>query len=109
MGLKRRRKQHPTQRGVAQTWTQRYTTTQAYRGPQLYPPSFPQLQQTAGGAGQSVRRAGGSAGTTQRVSMGPCLDGAPSDVLPQDTDRHKRISGILLLSQCICVGRIVLS
>ena len=36
-------------------------------------PSFPQLQQTASGAGQSVRRAGGSAGTMQRVSVGPCF------------------------------------
>ena len=75
-GLKRRRKQQPAQRGAAQTRTQRYTAAQAYGGytvPQLYPPSFPQLQQTASGAGQSVRRAGGSAGTMQRVSVGPCF------------------------------------
>ena len=72
-GLKRRQ---PAQRGAAQTRTQRYTAAQAYGGytvPQLYPPSFPQLQQTASGAGQSVRRAGGSAGTIQRVSVGPCF------------------------------------
>ena len=75
-GLKRRRKQQPAQRGAAQTRTQRYTAAQAYGGytvPQLYPPSFPQLKQTASGAGQSVRRAGGSAETMQRVSVGPCF------------------------------------
>ena len=72
-GLKRRRKQQPAQRGAAQTRTQRYTAYGGYTVPQLYPPSFPQLQQTASGAGQSVRRAGGSAGTMQRVSVGPCF------------------------------------
>ena len=75
-GLKRRRKQQPAQ---TQTRTQRYTAAQAYGGytvPQLYPPSFPQLQQTASGAGQSARRAGGSAGTMQRASVGPCFAGS---------------------------------
>ena len=91
--------------GAAQTRTQRYTAAQAYGGhsvPQLYPPSFPQLQQTASGAGQSVRRAGRSAGTMQRVSVSLlCLweDGAPSGVLHQD----------ISMSQCMCVGNCVVA
>ena len=113
-GLKRRRQQ-PAQRGAAQTRTQRYTAAQAYGGytvPQL-PPFFPTAPADCKWSGSecpSSRRVCWDNATCVCGSL-LCLwgDGAPSDVLPQDTDRHKRISGILLLSQCICVGRIVLS
>ena len=107
-GLKRRRKQQPAQRGAAQTRTQRYTAAQAYGGytvPQLYPPSFPQLQQTASGAGQSARRAGGSAGTMQRVSVGPCFACGEMGHLrmycPKIQTQEKK-----WYRQCMCVGSI---
>ena len=64
-----------------------------------------QLQQTASGAGQSVHRAGGSAGTMQRVSVCPCFAcGEMTFGCTAPRYRHKRRSGTLLLSQCMsCV------
>ena len=103
------RRQQPAQRGAAQTRTQRYTAAQAYGGytvPQLYPPSFPQLQQTASGAGQSARRAGGSAGTMQCVSVGPCFACAEMGHLRMYCPKIQTQEKKWYPSQCMCVGSI---
>ena len=108
-GLKWHPKQQPAQRGAAQTRTQRYTAAQAYGGytvPQLYPPSFPQLQQTASGAGQSVRRAGGSAGTMQRVSVGPSFACGEMGHLHMYCPKIQTQEKKWYPSQCMCVGSI---
>ena len=105
-GLKWRRKQQPAQRGAAQTRTQRYTAYGGYTVPQLYPPSFPQLQQTASGAGQSVRRAGGSAGTMQRVSVGPCFACGEMGHLRMYCPKIQTQEKKWYPSQCMCVGSI---